>query len=459
MDVNGKSVTIMGLGLFGGGVAAARYAAERGARVTVTDLRDEEELAESIEQLTDLSLAYHLGGHKEEDFRGADVVVVNPAVKKDNAYLALARESGAVLTAEMNLLFEACRGQVVGVTGTNGKSTTTAMLHAILERTGGRSWLGGNIGRSLLGDVDRIGPDDRVVLELSSFQLHDLGAAGYSPPVAVVTNFGSSHEKDHGSPEAYRSAKQQILAHQKRGDVAVLNADDPDVSTWATASGVEVLYFGCSDHGRDGVFLDGGRVFYRRGGEQLDLPLADWLRVPGEHNRVNAAAAMVAALAVGATAEHVEAGLRGFEGLPDRLELVGEVGGVRYYNDSIATTPASVMVALDAFAEPIVLVAGGYDKGTDMTELAATIAGGTRAAILIGHTGPVLAAAVRAAAGGDGCRVHECGALPDAVELAAEIAESGDVVLLSPACASYDQFSNYRHRGQCFAEAVRSLPV
>ncbi|HEV3023111.1 MAG TPA: Mur ligase family protein, partial [Pirellulales bacterium] len=285
MNVAGRRVTLLGLGRHGGGIAAARWLARQGAIVTVTDLADQTALADSLALLADVPIArYRLGGHDERDVRKAELVVVNPAVRLDNPYVKLAAQSGAAFTSEIELFLRRCRGHVVGVTGSNGKSTTAAMIAEILSAAGRRVWLGGNIGRSLLDDLVPIGQDDWVVLELSSFQLSWLADDARWPETAVITNCTPNHLDWHGSFDHYASAKQRLLLRQPPDGLAVLNPLDPLVGRWAP--------------------LARGRCV-----TVLDECLVAQLAVPGEHNRVNAALAASAAGALGCTAAAIERGL------------------------------------------------------------------------------------------------------------------------------------------------------
>lgn len=453
-DWRGARVTVMGLGRFGGGLGAIRFLAERGARVTVTDTQPAEKLAGSLAELEGIRLeAVHLGGHRDDDFTRADFIVATPAVPRSNRYLQLARAAGVAVSSEMNLFWQLNRGRVIAVTGSNGKSTTTALTHSILRATGRRSWLGGNIGRSLLPEVDAIQPNDFVVLELSSFQLEDLDRLEASPHVAVVTNFSPNHLDWHGTLDAYRTAKQSILRWQIGSDFAVLNQDDPDVAAWPTHAAR--LSFGENDRGSDGVFLRGDHAVARRHGREETFPILEWLRLPGRHNVQNALAATCAALAAGAGLPAVKAGIEGYEPLPHRLQLVAEVDGRRFYNDSLATTPESVVVALEAFDRPIVLLAGGYDKKVDLTPMAAAIARKVRAVALMGQTAPVLDALIARHSEFDGPLRTTQPSFAESFSWAAAQSRTGDVVLLSPGCASYDWFRNFADRGEQFTELAR----
>jgi len=449
-------VTVMGLGLFGGGVAATRFFATRGARVTVTDLRTPEELRESVDALAGLEVTFHLGGHREEDFRSADIVVVNPAVKPDSPYLDVARGSGAELTTEVELLIGLCPAPIVGVTGSNGKSTTAALTAEVLRARYKDVWLGGNIGRPLLDERNAIDPRDWVVLELSSFQLEYLRAQGYSPPVSVVTNLSPNHLDWHGSLEAYIAAKQQILKDQTVTDIAVLNADDPEVRTWCRRTPGTSLFFSTRGPVDAGCYLEGSKVVSTLGGvtRRSSAPLRP--RLLGAHNIPNILAALTVGLASGID---LEAGLKracAFEGLPHRLEFVAEVNGVRYYNDSVATTPESALAALAAFEEPLVLIAGGKDKGIDYGGWAHEVSRRARSVLLLGSIAPTLRGLLEQQARSSAhTQVEAVGSLADAVTRARGLARPGDVVLLSPGCSSLDMFRNFEERGDLFRALVR----
>jgi len=430
-DFAGRRVTIMGLGQFGGGVAAARWTARQGAVVTVTDLADRNVLADSLATLADEPIArFHLGGHREQDFRDADVVVVNPAVRPGSPFLTAALEAGAQLTSEIELFLRACPAPVVGVTGTNGKSTTAAMIAAILRADGRRTWLGGNLGKSLLDDLERIDRDDWVVLELSSFQLRRLALDVPGPKVAVVTNCAPNHLDWHGTLEHYVAAKQRILAGQSACDLAVLNTCCGEVAAWA----------------------------HRVRGRQLPLVSVERLPelpLPGVHNRQNALCAATAALGVGCRWQSIDEGLTSFTALPGRLEPVATVDGRRFYNDTTATTPESTIAALEALDGPLWLLAGGSDKGVDLGPLAAAIARGVRGAALFGAVRRTLARQVNERA--PGLSMAAVQTMDEAVGWCWERSQPGESIVLSPGCASYDQFDNFRHRGERFVEVVSDL--
>lgn len=444
----------MGLGRFGGGVGVARWLARQGARVTVTDLAPPEKLQRSLSELDDLPVTLRLGGHERRDFTECDLVVASPAVPRESAFLAAARDAGVPLTTEICLFAQRCPAPCVGITGSVGKSTIASMTAHVLERTlAGRTWLGGNIGVSLLDELPRIRADDRVVLELSSFQLEWLGELGWSPHVAVVAEVSPNHLDRHGSFAAYLAAKLNIVRHQDGlRDTAIVQ----DTSTLRRS--FEALYGDLAGLWRYG--LDGDTPTARRQSDPAsdcdDLRLA-WpelrLDPPGRHNRLNAAAALTVAHVLRADAQAGVAALASYRALPDRLQRVAACGGVEYYNDSKSTTPEAAVTAMDAIASPLLMIVGGYDKHIELSDLAARIAARARFAACIGQTGAALSAGISAAGG----RCEVLPTLDAAVRACAALARPGDVVLLSPACASYDMFEDYRARGRAFTEAVRRL--
>jgi len=456
-EVRGKRVTVMGLGLFGGGAGVARFFARRGADVVVTDLRDEDELRDAVESLAGLPLTFRLGRHEDADFIDTDLVVVNPAVPPTSKFLRLALDAGVPLDTEINILFRLCPAPIVAVTGSNGKSTTTAMIAGMLEVAGLKVWLGGNLGGSLLEATDEMTPDDVGVLELSSFELERLTWTGLSPHVAVVSNLTPNHLDRHKTMANYVAAKKPIFLNQRSGDTLIVNRDDEIVADWLdeAPAGVRKLSFGKADPppGAENITLRHAEGVFRLDGKSGAVAL-DGLRLPGEHNRLNAIAAALAAVLLGAGRRHIEDALAAFEGLPHRLEFVAEHDGVRYYNDSIATNPESVMVALRSFESGIILIAGGHDKDLDYDELARMIVKKVKHTVLLGTGAEKIHQALRDA-GAEVSRITRAASFDEGVAEAVALAEAGDVVLMSPACASYDMFCNFEERARRFVELVQ----
>ncbi len=452
-DWTGKRVTVMGLGRFGGGVGAIRWLAGRGARVLVTDRAPADKLSAALRKIEHLPVELRLGRHEERDFGDADLVVVNPAVPDDNPFVAAARDAGVPITTEINLFVERCPARTVGITGSVGKSTVTAMVGHILEHVphDGRVWVGGNLGRSLLEELAEITEADTVVLELSSFQLARTPAVRWSPNVAVVTNIAPNHLDWHGTFAAYLAAKMGIVRYQDPQRDAIVAGDDPDLRRH-----FDLIFGDIAGIWRYGLDGDTPRAVMQTLGSECDNRRLRWeglrLAVPGRHNRENAAAALTVAHCLGVGASDATAALATFPGLPHRLQHVGEVAGVRYYNDSKATTPEAAITAINSFDAPLLLILGGYDKGSDLAPVAELAARRARFAACLGRTGPGLVEAIRGAGGA----AELFDTFAGAFEACRARARPGDVVLLSPACASWGMFEDYRARGDQFARLVQA---
>jgi len=442
----------MGLGRFGGGVDVAEFTCKAGAKVTVTDLASGDELSESVDKLKQFSeIDFHLGGHDKNDFSRSDIVIANPAVPLDNEYLSIAKESGAAVTSQIGIFFELCPALIIGITGANGKSTTTA-LTAHLLRAGTaqedfkyrKVWLGGNIGNEpLLTTIDEVEGDDIVVLELSSFQVEQLAQIGKMPRTSLLTNLLPNHLDRYGTFEAYCASKEHVFRLQS------LNERGPAVSIFNAEDKIGCEWF---EKYKD----DKGRVCTMFSADDVSEDIRSCFSLPGRANLSNLAAALTIARQYGVTEERIKEVLPKFRALPHRLELIAEHRGVKWYNDSKATTPESTMAALEAFEVPEILIAGGYDKNLPFDELGALIAQKCRAVILIGQTAKKIANAIERSSE-DSMRIEFAESLESAVELANHLAVKGDVVVLSPACASYDMFDNFEHRGRQFVELVRKL--
>lgn len=455
--LKGKRVLVMGIGTRQGGLGVTRYLVRAGADVTVTDLRSASDLEPTLRQLDGLPIRFVLGEHRDEDFVAADVVVRNPGVPLDSPWLAVAREHGAVIEMEMSLFFRACPAPIIGITGTKGKTTTSTLCAAILSRWRSDTVIAGNMGRSALECLPGIRSDTPVVIELSSWQLEGLGEHRLSPHIAVFTNISPDHLNRYSSMEAYLDAKLNIGRYQQPGDWFVVNADDSDVWAHRNAGAGRPVAFSARDGGRDGAHLNGERLVWRWDGQEVDLVYRHKLALQGDHNVVNALAASAAALLAGASVEHARSGLRSTQSVPDRQEIVAEIDGVLYVNDTTATTPAAVFAALDRFEDrPIVLIAGGSDKGVALDDLADRIATSAERIILLdGAATTGLHAALRRLAAANVSGPFD--SMDRAVEEAHRNASPGYVVLLSPGCASFGMFRDEFHRGQAFREAVHRI--
>ena len=453
-ELEAKRIALLGLGVENRSVG--RYLAERGIAFSVCDARTEEELPETSEW-GHITRGWHLGPDCLDRLDEFDLLFRTPGISPLNPALVRAREAGASLHSQTRLFLERCPAPVVGITGTKGKGTTCSLLFEML-RDGpyGQVWLGGNIGTPPVDFLDDVSVSDLVILELSSFQLQDLDR---SPHVAVVLNITPDHLDYHADLDEYVEAKKPICSYQSAGDTLIVDADCGTASRFADDSAARPMEFSLSCPVEAGAFLGEGRLWARPfDAEAVPLCHASDLRLRGRHNVANALAAAAAAVAVGAPAGRLAPRLQTFPGLEHRLEHVATRKGVAYYNDSLATTPEAALAAVASFDEPVLLIAGGSSKGADFTGLGRGIADrGVKALILLaGEEGQRLADAVRTR-GYAGEIVPGCRELSEAVAAAKQRAEPGDVVLLSPACASFGMFAGYAERGAKFKEAVAAV--
>jgi len=436
--------TALVLGLAREGIDLARFLSRAGATVVLTDSKPAEALLPAMAQLDGLGVEYRLGNPTPaEALRGAEVVFASPGVPPENAILTAAREQGIRVTSLMELFFELCPAPIVGITGSAGKTTTTTLLGEIFRAAGRHTFVGGNIGKPLLGELGQITPESWVIVEMSSFQLESMRV---SPHISVVTNVTPNHLDRHPTMEAYWEAKGHILAHQQPSDWVVVNADDAWSQRYQLKS--QRLTFSL-EHGADG-WLDGDSLVVR--GEHL-VRVSE-IRLPGRHNLANVLAAALAATAAGIDLPTIASTVRRFEGVAHRLQVVGEIGGVRYVNDSIATAPERSMAGIRAFDEPLVLIVGGRDKHLPMEEWAELIARRARHVVLLGEMSDLVRLALKAV-GYDSFAL--AATMGEAVTLAASAARPGDVVLLSPGGTSYDMYQDFEERGRDFTDAVTKL--
>jgi UDP-N-acetylmuramoylalanine--D-glutamate ligase len=484
------------VGLAREGTALARFLAVHGAKVTVTDIKPAEALTDGVDALSGLPVSLALGGHPVALLDSADMVFVSPGVPLEIPFLVEARRRGLPLSSETRLFTRLCPAPVVGITGSSGKTTTTAMVGDMLKCAGWRTWVGGNIGRPLIGLVDEISTTDLVVMELSSFQLEFfapwpqggqgrgathlnsvlLDPAGWSPPIAAVLNITPNHLDRHATIESYTAAKMHILNYQRPGDIAVLNFDNPvtrRIGEEAASRGQRVLWFSLEQSVEEGAFLQGEELILRLAGREEVLCGVKDLKLLGRHNLANSLAAGVLAASVSLIRqsqvesmalliEALRQTLASFPGLDHRLELVRDRGGVRWYNDSIATTPERTVAALRAFDAPIVLLAGGRDKHLPWDKMAALTWRKVRHLILFGEAASLIERAMyevqhSAPTTPYGTQISHAGTLQQAVELAARLAQPGDVVLLSPGGTSFDAYRDFVARGDHFRQLVRAL--
>jgi UDP-N-acetylmuramoylalanine--D-glutamate ligase len=473
------SALIVGLGREG--TALARFLATRGARVIVTDTQPASALSENVVSLSDLTVSYALGGHPLSLLEDVDVVFVSPGVPLEIPLLLEARRRNLPLSSETRLFSRLCPAPVVGITGSSGKTTTTALVGEMLKCAGRRTWVGGNIGQPLIGHLDDIAPTDVVVIELSSFQLEffapfSLGvqdtrlpfpseyfdSSGWSPPVAAILNITPNHLDRHATMDAYIAAKSHILSHQERGDIAVLSWDNPITRGIGDSLRADrrLLWFSTHQEVPEGAFLRDDELVVRLGAQESLVCQTRELGLLGRHNVENALAACALARATRAPIQALRQAATTFTGVEHRLELVRERNDVKWYDDSIATTPERTVAALQTFPEgSIVLLAGGRDKHLPWEDMAGMTRRRVHHLVLFGEAAGLIEEAVRGSeqSGPEICQVRNAGTLERAVEIADSVAQPGDVVLLSPGGTSFDAYRDFAERGDHFRQLVDAL--
>jgi UDP-N-acetylmuramoylalanine--D-glutamate ligase len=460
LHLEGKKVLVVGIAR--SGVAAARLLVSRGAQVTANDMKPESELAAEAEELARLGVRLSFGGHPESLFVDADLIVVSPGVPAAIAPLRAAAVAGVKVISEVELAGRLLRGRLVGITGSNGKTTTTTLIGELMSAAGARAIVGGNIGTPLASLVEKSTDETWTVAELSSFQLETIDTL--RAHVAVVTNITPDHLDRHGSFEDYMRAKHRIFLNQKPDDRAILNGSDRGVREMVASLGVpsKIVYFRSADRGSGSdpapdIYLRDGRICTTLiDGGEAEVIAIDEITVPGMHNVENIMAAVGATLAaLGGRADLLPAlreAIRRFKGVEHRIEFVAEICGVRFYNDSKATNVDSTVKSLEAFRRDVIVILGGKDKGSDYAPLAPLISERVKQVVLIGAASEKIAAQL------GGLRPMTCASsMEEAVLKSIEAARPGDTVLLAPACASFDMFDNYEHRGRVFKEAVYRL--
>jgi UDP-N-acetylmuramoylalanine--D-glutamate ligase len=445
----GRRVAVVGLAR--SGVAAARLLHAAGARVSASDAKPREALSAEARRLPELGIRLVDGDAAGAGVAGAELVVVSPGVPVDAPQLAPARAAGTPVIGEIELAWRALEADTIAITGTNGKTTTTALTGALLAEQHRAVLVAGNIGTPLAAHALTFPADGIVVCEVSSFQLETTET--FQPRVAAVLNITPDHLDRHRTFEAYVDAKARIFANQTPADCAVLNFDDPPTRALAERTRADVLWISRQRALDHGVFVRDGWIAAKLNGHvETICPLSD-IFLRGQHNVENVLAATACALWTGLAPDAIRRGIARFRGVPHRIEFIRDLHGVQYYNDSKGTNVASTIKALESFTEPIVLIAGGVGKGQDWAPLAAAARGRVRLAICLGQDGAKIAAALGAA----GVPVRAAVSIEAALHAARAAAAAGDVVLLSPACASFDMFDNFEHRGDVFRGLVQGL--
>ena len=448
-DMRGKRIAIIGIGV--SNTPLLKLLAAEGLRVAACDKRTREQMGEQAEHLEQLGCELHLGADYLKDL-DADVIFRTPGLRPDVPEIAACVDRGAVLTSEMEVFFEVCPCTIIAVTGSDGKTTTTTIIAELLKAAGKRVWVGGNIGHPLLCEADGMLATDYAVLELSSFQLMTMK---HSPHIAVVTNLAPNHLDVHRDMAEYVAAKENIFRHQSGEDVAVFNADNDITAEQSRRAPGRARLFSRQDEVADGVFLRGEDIVCRSGGHERVIMTAGGIKIPGVHNVENYMAAIAAVDGL-VPDEVIRRFAREFGGVEHRIELVRTYRGVRYYNDSIASSPSRTIAGLRSFREKVILIAGGYDKHIPFDVLGPEIVEHVKLLVLCGATADKIRAAVENAPGYQPGKPEILDVTPftAAVEAARDRAQPGDVVTLSPACAAFDQFKNFAERGKFFKSIV-----
>lgn len=448
MELKNKRVLVVGLGR--SGVASAIFLQEHGAKVIVSDSKSEVQLQSEVPALLDRGISIETGHHGERTFRDQDLIVVSPGVPSDQPQLQHARSLGIPVIGEVELAFRFLQGKVLAITGSNGKTTTTTLVGEILAKGGKKTLVGGNIGTPVISLAGQSSADSNVVLEISSFQLESIEQ--FRPWIAAILNITPDHLDRHHTFQAYVDAKARIFENQQTGDFAVLNADDPTCVGLKGKSKGSLLWFSRKQPVEAGAFLKGDQIIFRQNGQEQAVLSRGDIQLKGDHNLENVLAAVAMTMAAGCKPEQVRKAVMEFRAVEHRLELVNTINGISFYNDSKATNVDATVKALESFSGNIHLILGGKDKGSDYTVLNPLLRERVKRVYLIGAASDKIASHVKNAT-----ELVRSGTLERAVRQAFDAGKSGDVVLLAPACASFDQFNSYEHRGRVFKELVQSL--
>ena len=448
MELANKRVLVVGLGK--SGVASALFLKSRGARVTVSDSKPEAELRNEILLLLEHGITIETGGHGERTFHGQDLIVVSPGVPFDAPQLAQARSLGEAVIGEIELASQFLPGPIVAITGANGKTTTTSLAGEIIAAGKFSTLVGGNIGIPAISLVDQAGPTTWTVLEVSSFQLETI--VEFRPRIAVILNITPDHLDRHKTFENYRNAKARVFENQKAEDFTGLNADDPATAELSERTRAQLFWFSRKKEVDRGAFVRGKQIYFRDGEREHEVMALEEVPLKGAHNLENVLAGVSIGMLAGCLPEQIGEAVRNFKAVEHRLEFVATVAGVDYYNDSKATNVDATIKALESFAGGIHLILGGKDKGSDYTVLNDLLRERVKRVYTIGAAAAKIESHIQGAA-----EIDHSETLEIAVQRASVSAVAGDIVLLAPACSSFDQFQNYEHRGSAFKEAVRSL--
>jgi UDP-N-acetylmuramoylalanine--D-glutamate ligase len=448
MDVQGKRVLVVGLGK--SGVASSLFLQSRGARVTVSDEKSQEQLRNEIPALLDKGIVVETGKHGERTFRDQDLIVVSPGVPNNVPALLNARKQGTPIIGEIELAARYLQGQVIAITGSNGKTTTTTLTGEVVAAGGLQSLVGGNIGTPAITFVDQSSPKTWVVLEISSFQLETIET--FRPHIAAILNVTPDHLDRHGSMDAYIAAKARIFENQTDKDFAVLNMDDATCVALGQKLKSQVYWFSRKVEVERGAFVRNGKILFRDAKGEREIMPVDEITLKGAHNLENVLAAVAMGSLAGVEPAKVRQAVKDFKAVEHRLEYTATIHGVQYFNDSKATNVDATIKALESFPGNIHLILGGKDKGSDYSVLNELLKSRVKRVYTVGAAAQKIESQIAGAAD-----ITSSGTLDAAVRKASEYAQPGDIVLLAPACASFDQFQSYEHRGRAFKEAVHAL--
>jgi UDP-N-acetylmuramoylalanine--D-glutamate ligase len=448
MDVQGKRVLVVGLGK--SGVASSLFLQSRGARVTVSDEKSQDQLRNEIPALLDKGIVVETGKHGERTFRDQDLIVVSPGVPNNVPALLNARKQGTPIIGEIELAARYLQGQVIAITGSNGKTTTTTLTGEVIAAGGFQSLVGGNIGTPAITFVDQSSPGTWVVLEISSFQLETIET--FCPHIAVILNVTPDHLDRHGSMDAYIAAKARIFENQAGKDFAVLNMDDPTCVTLGQNLKPQLYWFSRKVEVDRGAFVRNRKIIFRDATGEREVMPVDEITLKGAHNLENVLAAVTMGSLAGVEPAKIRRAVKDFKAVEHRLEYTATIHGVQYFNDSKATNVDATIKALESFPGKVHLILGGKDKGSDYSVLNELLKSRVKRVYTIGAAAQKIEAQIAGAA-----EITSAGTLDQAVRKASEFAQAGDIVLLAPACASFDQFQSYEHRGRAFKEAVHAL--
>ncbi len=460
-DLKGKKITVMGLGLHGGGIGTVRFLHSLGAKIIVTDLKSKEALAPSLEKLKDLKgIEYILGQHRSEDFEKVDMVIKTPPAPWNNKYIKLALEKKVPVEIDSSLFFKLCKNPIIGVTGTRGKTTTTTLIYEMLK-VAGKNPLKVGVGQiSVLDKLNSLKKDSVVVFELSSWRLSALGKYKLSPHIAVVTNIYEDHLNYYPTMEEYIKDKKYIFLSQKPGDICILNWDNEILKSFIGEIKFELIKFSQNiiEEGR-AVYIDNGAIYFNNGIDAKKVLDLNDIKLRGEHNRGNIMAVVAVAKALEIENKIIQKVITEFKGIPHRLEFVRDFNGVKYFNDTAATSPDGARCGINSFTEPIILIAGGSDKKLDMRPLAEIISEKVKGVVFLKGeaTEKIISALKKILPENSGREYKVVDSMDKAVELAKGIAKEGDVILLSPGAASFGLFLNEFDRGDKFKEIVNEL--